>query len=244
MFSRYVAKSGAVIDANIINFSLPKKTAKVEKMLQKKAATKRSPPSKKPIENDGEIEASSSKELKKLGHDLPQNPSLCGVTFPKSSRRETKVPLKYRMDGEFGSAASTSAATTTPAKPKPVQKKPEPKDEVAEREEKEEEKEDNTSPQSKLRTDAEVMVAVKSTVPVVVPSTSVTEQLIETSANAHQALDQSRVIGVGTFSVDVESSKGNDYFRISDTMKTDESHYTQCKHVIGDNQLTVCFLEK
>jgi hypothetical protein len=34
----YIAKSGAVIDANIVNFSLPKKTAKVDKALQKRAA--------------------------------------------------------------------------------------------------------------------------------------------------------------------------------------------------------------
>ena len=40
----YIAKSGSVVDSNLVNFSLPKRTAKVDKMLsnsqKKKLATK------------------------------------------------------------------------------------------------------------------------------------------------------------------------------------------------------------
>ena len=67
----YIAKSGAVIDANIVNFALPKKTSKVDKLIQKK----------KGKDNNVVVEKSSKENE---------------VILPKSSRRETKLPQRFR----------------------------------------------------------------------------------------------------------------------------------------------------
>lgn len=197
-YFRYVAKSGAVIDANIVNFSLPKKTAKVEKMMQKKAA--------KP--------STFTKELKKLGHEVPSTSKastaatlMKGVTFPKSSRRETKIPLKYRMDGDFSSdGRSFSSASNTPAKPaataattkttkQPVKKALEEEEEPVVIDE------DETSQQSKLRNDADVMVAVKSRALPAAPLSPI--KPVSTSTGTELTS-----LGVGTFSIDIETAKG------------------------------------
>ena len=90
----YIAKSGAVIDSNIVNFALPKKTAKVDKAiqnLQPKTPTKETTSMTTAFPN-------VTKEMKRLGHIDDKGKKKAGteVIFPKSSRRETKVPLKYR----------------------------------------------------------------------------------------------------------------------------------------------------
>ena len=59
----YIAKSGAVVDSNLVNFSLPKRTAKVDKMLsnsQKKKATKQ----EMEIDDDSTISGSGSSPQK------------------------------------------------------------------------------------------------------------------------------------------------------------------------------------
>ena len=180
---RYVAKSGAVIDANIVNFSLPKKTAKVEKMMQKKAAAAK--------------DTTFTKELKKLGHEVSDDKSGSskvkgGVVFPKSSRRETKVPLKYRMDGDFSSDGKSFNAPT----PKPPAKSS--KKTVAAVVEEEElvKVDEDSSPQSKFRNDDDVMVAVKSRPPPAM------------SSPAAKSSSELTSLGVGTFSIDIETAKG------------------------------------
>ena len=193
----YIAKSGAVIDANIVNFSLPKKTAKVDKVLQKK----------KDVFGENVAAASSSsspkhfvREMKKLGHGGEATKGQ--VSFPKSSRRETKVPLKYRMDGDYSSDGRLSSAPATPkeepkkksdaaVKPEVVKKRKyqdintilaKQEQELREKAEKEEEEEEKPS---KWRTD-DVLVAVKSQAPK--PDLS--------------------SIGVGTFSIDADTARG------------------------------------
>merc|ERR1712051_424536 len=131
----YIAKSGAVVDSNLVNFSLPKRTAKVDKMLsnsqKKKQATKQemeidddiaisvsgsSPQkAKSPLKakNDENMELDHSrfsteddqaqfaefvKKSNNSGHQgagsAKRNRNV--IVLPKSSRREVKVPLKYR----------------------------------------------------------------------------------------------------------------------------------------------------
>ena len=143
----YIGKSGAVIDANIVNFSLPKKTAKVDKALQKKLNKSKSAA---PATNFGEVvvktepvdadeqqlqaqgeQQQSRHATPTLGHsqnsEQPRrgrppgskniDPALGAhidplAALPKSRRRETKVPLKYRRDlGDFNKK-------TTPSKEK------------------------------------------------------------------------------------------------------------------------------
>lgn len=73
----YIAKSGAIIDSNIVNFSLPKKTAKVDKMFnnqQERVTQEQS--------QDGRSEATKK--------------SVAQSSEGRTGRRETKLPLKYR----------------------------------------------------------------------------------------------------------------------------------------------------
>ena len=138
----YIGKSGAVIDANIVNFSLPKKTAKVDKALQRKL--NKSKPAAAPAAELGEVVVKTEpvdadeqqlqqREPQQQPPSHSQNPTPTRgrgrppgsknatppppvidpmAALPKSRRRETKVPLKYRHDlGDFN-------RKTTPSKEK------------------------------------------------------------------------------------------------------------------------------
>ena len=132
----YIAKAGAIIDSNIVNFSLPKKTAKVEKALGKLLAksdqqqqeneisklevtqteekedtitvTKQSEDNKdtevdidasKTEETETEERTEREKKEKRVKREMKMLGNLARKTT--ISRRETKVPLKYRMDDEL-----------------------------------------------------------------------------------------------------------------------------------------------
>ena len=108
----YIAKSGAVIDSNLVNFSLPKKTAKADKKLNDLKSKKPAQSSviedesadvdvEMDVSNDASKEISSStplkispKKAKTEGSGTKKNRNV--IVLPKSSRREVKVPLKYR----------------------------------------------------------------------------------------------------------------------------------------------------
>ena len=136
----YIAKSGAVIDANLVNFSLPKRTAKVDKKLGKRTLleTKESTevteslpdqeekvdktPAKAVVAESTPINTPKNTPMntstKKQGSSVKRNRNV--IVLPKSSRREVKVPLKYRdEDDEQTSSKMTSSAavTTTPKGP-------------------------------------------------------------------------------------------------------------------------------
>ena len=58
----YIAKSGAVVDSNLVNFSLPKRTAKVDKMLNNKK-------SKQEVANDDSPISGSPQKAKTDGNE-------------------------------------------------------------------------------------------------------------------------------------------------------------------------------
>ena len=133
----YIAKAGAIIDSNIVNFCLPKKTAKVEKALGKLLAksdqqqqeneisklevtqteekedtitvTKQSEDNKDTevdidvSKTEEETETEERTEREKKDKRVKREMKMLGVLARKTtiSRRETKVPLKYRMDDEL-----------------------------------------------------------------------------------------------------------------------------------------------
>ncbi len=184
----YIAKSGAVIDSNIVNFSLPKKTAKVDKALQKK---RRMSDSNKPSD------AVADKVIKTepVDHDDAEveRPKKSGVrerrsvdpmaALPKSRRRETKVPLKYIQDlGSFNTKKRLPAPT--PEKDKPNDND----DDVtpAEAEEVEEEPRGASDEDDDENDDAEA----------------------GTTTSGLNPDDGPELIGVGTFSIDKESVRG------------------------------------
>ena len=119
----YIGKSGAVIDANIVNFSLPKKTAKVDKALQKKLSKNKSTAAEldevivktEPVDADEQQQHADQLQRDKQtpAPDHRQSPPIDPMAaLPRSRRRETKVPLKYRHDlGDLNKK-------TTPAKEK------------------------------------------------------------------------------------------------------------------------------
>ena len=129
----YIGKSGAVIDANIVNFSLPKKTAKVDKALQKKLSKNKSTTSvldevivkTEPVDADEQQEQlhADQREKQAPAPDHRQSPPIDPMAaLPRSRRRETKVPLKYRHDlGDFNKkttpAKEKTAAVSPPFKP-------------------------------------------------------------------------------------------------------------------------------
>ena len=115
----YIAKSGAVIDANIVNFSMPKRTAKIDKQLNSRKEVDTSvklidvetvSPSVTPSKADKvKITPGNGSGVKR-----PRKPV---IVVPRSSRRDIKVPLKYRQDQEAGADEQTvSTPSQTPQK--------------------------------------------------------------------------------------------------------------------------------
>lgn len=110
----YVAKSGSVIDSNIVNFSVPKKTAKVDKKLQRRQPDGSDPNHGwtfgsrvgQPLEEAPKTSKGSLNIEPSVAEDSLGNASDLKV---KSSRRETSIPLRYRLEGGFLSASLTDA---------------------------------------------------------------------------------------------------------------------------------------
>ena len=74
----YIAKSGSVIDSNLVNFSLPKRTAKVDKMLSNSQKKKQVTKPEMEIENDSTIisgSGSSSPQKAKTDENMKQDHS-------------------------------------------------------------------------------------------------------------------------------------------------------------------------
>ena len=46
-------------------------------------------------------------------NDITESVFISEISFPKSSRRETKVPLKYRMDADFSTASKVNSSSTS-----------------------------------------------------------------------------------------------------------------------------------
>ena len=109
----YIAKSGAVIDANLINFSIPRRTAKVDKKLNSAPKTEeksveKSPQSElepttpqkqnktPPTTPKGLASPPASTDAKNSGTKRTYNKNPNPIPIPRSSRREIKVPQKFR----------------------------------------------------------------------------------------------------------------------------------------------------
>ena len=60
----YIAKSGSIVDSNLVNFSLPKRTAKVDKMLSNSQKKKLATKPEMEIDDDIAISASGSSPQK------------------------------------------------------------------------------------------------------------------------------------------------------------------------------------
>ena len=60
----YIAKSGSIVDSNLVNFSLPKRTAKVDKMLSNSQKKKQATKPEMEIDDDIAISVSGSSPQK------------------------------------------------------------------------------------------------------------------------------------------------------------------------------------
>lgn len=116
----YIAKSGSVIDSNIINFALPKKTAKVDKALKKSAESAASSSvdlktstEKEQIDPNSDKQSNINTAMKstapvattsdqKSQQSVDGDDSLSTSLPSRSSKRQSKTPLKYVKDlGDF-----------------------------------------------------------------------------------------------------------------------------------------------
>ena len=68
----YIAKSGSVVDSNLVNFSLPKRTAKVDKMLSNNQKKKQATKQEMEIDDDIAISVSGSSPQKAKTDSSPQ----------------------------------------------------------------------------------------------------------------------------------------------------------------------------
>ena len=215
----YIAKSGAVIDANIINFSLPKKIAKIDKNLEKLLA--KSDVEMKQVEvdkTDASLETDCCEENKEEEEEMEEEVDKGQTEKEKkdkkekkvkremkklgfcdeqkiSIRRETKIPLKYRLDDPVTSP--------TVKKVKPV-KTPNKALQDFELEQKDKFAEDAKieswkDPETTLPTGPS-FVAVKSVPPPPPPPTSPFESSMSSAPDLLS-------IGVGTFAIDQETAK-------------------------------------
>ena len=88
----YIAKSGAVIDANLVNFSMPKRTAKIDKKFGSQAEST-------PLKVDNKSSDSSTPSTPgSVIKRTYQKKSV--IVVPRSSRRDVKLPQKYRDEEE------------------------------------------------------------------------------------------------------------------------------------------------
>jgi hypothetical protein len=231
----YIAKAGAVIDSNIVNFALPKKTAKVDKTLgkllaktekqkekegekeeakgteegkesQDKEEQKTEEETEEIDEEDKEKEEEKEKkvkrEMKKLG--VPENRNSGSL-----NRRETKVPLKYRIDDELTSSAKKAKIIKIVKSPK---KKPEEPEHGEKKEVVTSEPIVDVVERAAEKVDLfPSVVAVKSVPPPpsspLAPSFESYSSSTSTSMSSAVTSRQLSAIGVGTFSIDEETAK-------------------------------------
>jgi len=236
----YIAKSGAVIDANIVNFSLPKKIAKIDKNLEKLLAKSEElkqpvvkPSSETEVEKvkDGVVESQPEdgdkslsnadidldvsvdkesneqtekkvkREMKKLG--ISNNEP--GIELASPGRRESKLPMKYRLD---------DPVTNPPAKKPRVAKASKNAADKSLNDsavsEASEEKMDLDAPEpvtaapvQETVTPGPSFVAVKS----VPPPPSSPRAGFEPSYESSTSLKTLPTLGVGTFAIDEETAK-------------------------------------
>ncbi len=213
----YIAKSGAVVDSNIVNFSLPKKTAKVDKALQrpatkpekKKAAAEvsESPNKTSPLSSPAKSASDSpaAREMRKLGFDeaTKKTGNVTSMELPKTgTRRETKVPAKFRdYNSPMGKSArkkkeegsKTSKTTKRALETKEEEDEDDNEDDVEEdsdeeaEDEEEEEEEKQPSPPLSLKKEKAPRRYI---------------------AGSKTLATTATTIGVGTFSIDKDSVKG------------------------------------
>ena len=217
----YIAKSGAVIDSNIVNFALPKKTAKVDKTIGKLLAksaleqqkeeapvvgakegeetkeTEEKEETEEVEENREERKERTEKKVKREWKKLGMKSGSEKMPITENRKRETKVPLKYRMDDELTS-------NTTPAKKPKVPKIVKTPKTVAE------ELPVPDTPVEKIPEKVEPapgpsFVAVKSVPPP--PSSPLPPVLESTTSNVPSRVNLFSSIGVGTFSIDEDTAK-------------------------------------
>lgn len=206
----YIAKSGAVIDSNIVNFSLPKKTAKVDKALHKKmdenslkAEAVESPEEKSAVKvpkasSGPSVVAKKMSLVQKKAQSIKKKammkPTIKSKPPPivRSSRRETKLPQKYREDDDLGDFSSKGRKSLS------SEKRPLTQLEEEDMEEQEIEEE-------------EVIDALKD-------ATNTEQAKVEVEPKKEQApaaplyfarkMQNLSSIGVGTFSIDKETVRG------------------------------------
>ena len=93
----YIAKSGAVIDANLVNFSMPKRTAKMDKKLSNAIDAYLNTPLK--VQSSCKSDTSSTPGSSTPGSSVKRTYQKKSVILvPRSSRRDVKLPQKYRQD--------------------------------------------------------------------------------------------------------------------------------------------------
>jgi hypothetical protein len=230
----YIAKSGAVIDSNIVNFALPKKTAKVDKTIGKLLAKsaleqhKEEAPAveEKAIEDGEETEEKeeveeveetseerkerTEKKVKREWKKLGMKSGSEKLPTTENRKRETKVPLKYRLDDELTS-------NTTPAK-KPKVPKIVKTPKVVDEELPVPETPVDKTPEKVESTPGPSFVAVKSVPP---PPSSPLPLVLENSTSSRVNLLSS--IGVGTFSIDEDTAKSKCILATSIFLKAEES---------------------
>ena len=92
----YIAKSGAIVDSNLVNFSLPKKTVKTDKLLSAKKA-------KEEMATDGTIDTSGSPQKavspQKVTSGSPQK-----VVSPQKVKGDESIseePTRFSTEGKF-----------------------------------------------------------------------------------------------------------------------------------------------
>lgn len=190
----YIAKSGAVIDSNIVNYALPKKTAKVDKFLQAKLKvaepTKVSAPTR--VDNAGDKKTPQPKKET----TTPRKYSKTGmITLPKSSRsRETKVPLKYRTEED------------EPPKITPIKKAKKADVVVEEAEEAEAEVEIETS--SPALSDSSFNLAPELPPEELRAAIAAESSMVAVKSEPKRKSQNLSGLGVGTFSIDEDTAKG------------------------------------
>jgi len=219
----YIAKSGAVIDSNIVNFALPKKTAKVDKTLGKLLAKsaleqqkneslaveeKEGEERKKAEEKEEDVEEveenleerkeRTEKKVKREWKKLGMKSGSEKLPITENRKRETKVPLKYRMDDELTS-------NTTPAKKAKVPKIVKTPKVVDEELPVPDTPVDKTPEKVEAAPTGPSFVAVKSVPPP--PSSPLPPVLESSTSNVASRVNLLSSIGVGTFSIDEDTAK-------------------------------------
>ena len=236
----YIAKSGAVIDANIVNFSLPKKIAKIDKNLEKllaKSEEQKPPEPEMKAQSEPEVEKKKEesqaeevdvsisdmdldvdvsvdkerseqqterkvkREMKKLGisDDEPR------IELASPGRRESKLPLKYRLDDPVNNPPAKKPRVSKAARgaadkslnDSTISEPSEEKIDLGVS------KSETATPVTEVATPGPSFVAVKSVPP---PPTS-PRPGFEPTYESSTSLKMLPTLGVGTFAIDEETAR-------------------------------------